>query len=121
MPKLAHKSSVSQAVRGRYVRSAVGAKGKKRGQIGKISASEACRAVAWGGGKGHPFPYPDYLSARFARQGFLGPRQFYSHFPPNTEPGPRLQVCVSVLFFSDHCIKQIDSMLTLVCSVNRCS
>ena len=27
------------------------------------------------------------------------------------------QVCVSVFFFSDHCIKQIDSMLPLVCSV----
>ena len=27
------------------------------------------------------------------------------------------QVCVSVFFFSDHCIKQIDSMLPWVCSV----
>ena len=27
------------------------------------------------------------------------------------------QVCVSVFFFSDHCIKQIDSMLPCVCSV----
>ena len=27
-------------------------KGKKRGQIGKISASEASPAVVWGGGKG---------------------------------------------------------------------
>ena len=28
-----------------------------------------------------------------------------------------MQVCVSVFFFSDHCIKQIDSMLPWVCSV----
>ena len=27
------------------------------------------------------------------------------------------QVCVSVFFFSDHCIKQVDSMLPWVCSV----
>ena len=27
------------------------------------------------------------------------------------------QVCVSVFFFSDHCIKQIDSMLPWICSV----
>ena len=27
------------------------------------------------------------------------------------------QVCVSVFFFSDHCKKQIDSMLPWVCSV----
>ena len=27
------------------------------------------------------------------------------------------QVCVLVFFFSDHCIKQIDSMLSWVCSV----
>ena len=27
------------------------------------------------------------------------------------------QVCVSVFFFSDHCINQIDSMLPWVCSV----
>ena len=49
--------------------SAVGKKGKKRGEIGKIWASEASS--------------PDYLSARFARQPF-------SPFPPNAEPGPRL-------------------------------
>ena len=29
------------------------------------------------------------------------------------------QVCVSVFFFSDHCIKQIDSMLPWVCSVTN--
>ena len=28
-----------------------------------------------------------------------------------------MQVCVSVFFFSDHCTKQIDSMLPWVCSV----
>ena len=30
----------------------MGEKGKTRGQIGKILASEASRAVSWGGGKG---------------------------------------------------------------------
>ena len=30
---------------------------------------------------------------------------------------PKTQVCVSVFLFSDHCIKQIDSMLPWVCSV----
>ena len=47
--------------------SAVGKKGKKRGQIGEILASKASLVVACGGGKGggalrHPFPSPDYLS-----------------------------------------------------------
>ena len=27
------------------------------------------------------------------------------------------QICVSVFFFSDHCVKQIDSMLLWFCSV----
>lgn len=59
--------------------STVGEKAKKtQGLIGKTSLSEASRAVAWGGGKGrHPFPSPDYLSARFAHQYF-----FPSNFPP---------------------------------------
>ena len=54
------------------------------GQIGKISASEASRAVAWGKGKGgHPFPSQDYLSARFARQFFFfRPRRLFSTFFP---------------------------------------
>ena len=33
------------------------------------------------------------------------------------QSGDTKQVCVSVFFFSDHCIKQIDSMLPWVCSV----
>jgi len=41
--------------------SVVGGKGQKRGQMGKISASQA---VAWGGGK-------DYLLARFAHRFFF--------------------------------------------------
>ena len=44
---------------------AEGKKGKKQGQVGKISASEAAA----------PFPSPDYLSARFARR-------FFFLFPP---------------------------------------
>ena len=35
-----------------------GKKSKKQGQIGKISASEASPAVAWGGGKGSPIFSP---------------------------------------------------------------
>ena len=63
--------------------SAVREKGKKRGQIGKISASEASPAVSWGGGKGrHSFPFPDYLSTRFARRFFFSRTLiFFSFFP----------------------------------------
>ena len=48
----------------------MGKKGKKRGQIGKLSASDASPAVVWGGEKGdHPFPSTDYrlssLASRF--------------------------------------------------------
>ena len=61
-----------------------GEKGQKgRGQIGKISASEASRAVSWWGGKGdHPFPSPDYLSVRFARRFcFFRHRRLFLLFP----------------------------------------
>ena len=53
----------------------------------EISASEARRAVDWGGGKGHPFLSLDYLSStsRF----FFRPRNFFL-FSPNAEPDPRL-------------------------------
>ena len=49
--------------------SAVGEKGKKRGQIGQISASEASPAVAWG----------DYLSEPFFF--FFAYAAFFSFFP----------------------------------------
>ena len=56
-----------------------GKRQKKQGLIGKISLSEASRAVAWGGGKRrHPFPSPDYLLARFAHLSIFFP----SDFPP---------------------------------------
>ena len=42
--------------------SAVGGKGKKRGQIGKISASEASPAVARGGGTGTTLSPPQTTS-----------------------------------------------------------
>ena len=61
--------------------SAVGEKGKKRGQIGKISAKEASRGVTWGGGKGRAtFPPP---------LGSLRSPIFFSFFP-TAEPGRRL-------------------------------
>ena len=50
--------------------SAFGEKGKNRGQIGKISASEASGA--------HFFFF------------FFPPTPIFSPFPHNTEPGPRL-------------------------------
>ena len=50
--------------------SALGEKGKKRGQIGKISASEASGA-------------PVFFF-------FFPPTPIFSPFPHNTEPGPRL-------------------------------
>ena len=51
-----------------------GKKGKKRGKIGKISASEAS---LW-----YPFPSPDYVSARFARRFlFYAHTDFFSFFP----------------------------------------
>ena len=51
--------------------SAFGEKGKKRGQIGKISASEAS-------------------GAQFFFFFFFPPTPIFSPFPHNTEPGPRL-------------------------------
>ena len=59
--------------------SAVGEKGKKRGQIGNISASEASPAVAWG----------DYLSEPFL---FFRLRRFFFPFSLNAESGPWLRV-----------------------------
>ena len=62
---------------------AVGKEGKKRGQIGNISASEGSRAVAWGRRKNATLSLPQTgLSARFAYR-------FFS-FSPNAELGPRL-------------------------------
>jgi len=61
--------------------SAVGEKGKKQVQIGKISVSEA--SPSGGLGRGKSFPSPDYFSARFARR-------FFSPISLNAEPGPRL-------------------------------
>ena len=59
-----------------------GKRQKKQGLIGKISLSEASRAVAWGGGKGcHPF-----LLSSLRSPVFFFPLQF----SPNAEPGPRL-------------------------------
>lgn len=56
-----------------------------KGQKNRVKKEKHWPAVAWGGKKGHhPFPSPDYLSARFACQFF--PLRFF----PNVEPGPRL-------------------------------
>ena len=46
--------------------SAVGEKGKKRGQIGKISAKEASRVVTWGRGKGSAALFPPQTTSRLA-------------------------------------------------------
>lgn len=57
-----------------------GQKGKKWGQIGKISAS---RAVAWGEGKATTLSSPQTTSQLASLV------DFFSFFP-NAEPGPRL-------------------------------
>ena len=46
--------------------SAVGENGKKRGQIGKISAKEASRGVTWGGGKGGATLSPPQTASQLA-------------------------------------------------------
>ena len=59
-----------------------GEKGKKRGRIEKISASEASPAVQLGRGKGHPFPSPDYLSGSLRSQIVsFAHADFFSFFP----------------------------------------
>ena len=80
-----HQTSLGQG-------SAVGKKGEKQCQIGKISASEARLVVTLGDVSRlrHPFPSPDDLSARFARRFFFSPTPIFSPFSPNVEPGPRL-------------------------------
>ena len=60
--------------------SAVGEKGKKRGQIGKISASEASRAEAWGGERAGGGT-SSQTTSRLAS------------LAPNAKPGPRLGFC----------------------------
>ena len=65
-------------------RSAVGEKGKKRGQTGKNigKRSEPSVILRRGKGRHHPFSSPEYLSARFARQLFFSPGpDFFSFFP----------------------------------------
>ena len=65
----------------------MGEKGKKRGQTGKISASEIL-----GRGKGGVFP--EHLSARFAhRLFFLANADFFS-LSHNADPGPRISSSV---------------------------
>ena len=64
--------------------SAVGEKGKKRGQIGKISAKEASRGVTWGRGKGGATLFPPQTTSRLASLA-----DFFSFFP-TAEPAPRL-------------------------------
>ena len=63
--------------------SAVGEKGKKQGQTGKISASE----LLWRG-KGGAFP--EYLTAHFARRFYFSPTPIFSPLSHNAEPGPRI-------------------------------
>ena len=71
-----------------------GKKGKKRGQTGKISASEASPAVQLGRGKGNPFPSPDSLSGSFRSLIVSFATPIFSPFSPNAEPGPKLGLLV---------------------------
>ena len=56
--------------------SAVGEKGRKRGQIGKISASERSQVVSWGGGKGggawRQSLMPPFHDTRFRYHALIG-------------------------------------------------
>ena len=56
--------------------SAVGEKGKKRAQIGKISASEGSQVVSWGGGKGgkawRQSLMPPFHDTRFRYHALIG-------------------------------------------------
>jgi len=70
----------------------VGEKDKKQGQIGKISALEASRAVAWGGGRAAPpSPLPRLPPGSLhAPIFFFANADFFLVFLPNVEPGPKL-------------------------------
>ena len=80
--------------------SAVAGKGKKRGEIGKISASEASRGVAWGGGKDGPLSLPQTTSrlALLANL-FFRPRRFFSPFSPIRSLVPGYQAREKGSFF----------------------
>ena len=56
--------------------SAVGEKGRKRGQIGKISASERSQVVSWGGAKGggawRQSLMPPFHDTRFRYHALIG-------------------------------------------------
>ena len=80
--------------------SAVAGKGKKWGEIGKISASEASRGVAWGGGKGGPLSLPQTTS-RLALLAniFFHPRRFFSPFSPMRSLVPGYQAREKGSFF----------------------
>ena len=89
--------------------SAVREKGKKRGQIGKMLASEASPAVSWGGRKGrHSFPFPDYRSAFFSIF-FFAHVDFFC-FSPNAEPAVVPGYCYA------HVIGLPHSLLSLLTS-----
>ena len=75
-----------------------GKRGKKRGQTGKISASEASPAVQLGRGKGHPFPSPDSLSGSLRSLIVSFATPIFSPFSPNAEPGPKLGLLVISLW-----------------------
>ena len=66
-------------------------KGKKRGEIEKISASEASRAVACGGEKGAALS-PSQNTSRLTSPAifFFAHADFFHLSSPNAEPGPRL-------------------------------
>ena len=63
----------------------MGEKGKRRGQKGKISASEASPAVVRGGGKAATLSPPETTS-------WLASLAYFFPFRPNAEPGPQLHL-----------------------------
>ena len=64
-------------------------KRQKRGEIGKISASDTSRAVVWGGETLH-HPFSTQTTAQLASLAHFFPRTPISPFSNNAEPGPRL-------------------------------
>ena len=80
--------------------------GSKPGQIGKMSASEG---LGRGQTADHPFPFPDYLSARFARKFSFWPTPIFFSFSPlcgawSQASSSRLRVLQSIKIGSNQVI-----------------
>ena len=66
-------------------------KGKKRGQMGKISASKASRVMAEEVERSTVSPPQTTSRLASLANFFVRPSRFFFSFSPNAEPGPRLR------------------------------